>query len=56
MSVDNEQDCTIYTVVVNHEEQYRIWLPDVKSPLGWCAASREVVKDFGARVKNCFVP
>ncbi|MGH6693280.1 MAG: MbtH family protein [Gammaproteobacteria bacterium] len=32
---DNEEDTTIYNVVVNHEEQYSIWpahLPDV---LGW---------------------
>jgi MbtH protein len=31
----DEQDDTIYRVVVNHEEQYSIW-PDFKElPLGW---------------------
>jgi MbtH protein len=31
----DEEDRTIYTVVVNHEEQYSIW-PEYKPiPLGW---------------------
>lgn len=28
-------DETIYTVVVNHEEQYSIWPRDKRLPLGW---------------------
>jgi MbtH protein len=26
---------TIYKVVINHEEQYSLWLADEKSPEGW---------------------
>jgi MbtH protein len=35
MSVDDREDTTIYKVVVNHEEQYSIWLADRENPLGW---------------------
>ena len=35
MTEEEEEDKTIYRVVVNHEEQYSIW-PDYKDiPLGW---------------------
>jgi MbtH protein len=35
MSWEDEEDKTIYKIVVNHEEQYSIW-PDHKlPPLGW---------------------
>jgi MbtH protein len=34
MSQDDE-DKTIYKVVVNHEEQYSIWPDDRENPLGW---------------------
>jgi len=35
MAWDDEEDNTIYQVVVNHEEQYSIW-PDYKDiPGGW---------------------
>lgn len=35
MAWDNEEDTTIYHVVVNREEQYSIW-PDYKEvPNGW---------------------
>ncbi|MEF3076810.1 MbtH family protein [Methylobacter sp. Wu1] len=35
MSNNNQEDNTIYRVVVNHEEQYSIW-PDYKEiPGGW---------------------
>lgn len=35
MSVEQEEDNTVYDVVVNHEEQYSIW-PDWKEvPAGW---------------------
>jgi MbtH protein len=33
-SID-EEDKTIYKVVVNHEEQYSIWPADRDNPLGW---------------------
>jgi MbtH protein len=32
-----EEDRTIYSVVVNHEEQYSIWPADRELPLGWRA-------------------
>jgi MbtH protein len=42
---DDEQDDTIYRVVVNHEEQYSIW-PDFKEiPLGWTDCGRKGPKD-----------
>src|SRR5215467_12479817 len=35
MSHSDQEDTTIYNVVVNHEEQYSIW-PDYKEiPKGW---------------------
>jgi MbtH protein len=40
MAVDDEDDTREYTVVVNHEEQYSIWLTDQEIPAGW----REVGK------------
>ena len=30
-----EEDTTIYKVVVNHEEQYSIWPLERENPLGW---------------------
>ncbi|WP_018267993.1 MbtH family protein [Methylosinus sp. LW4] len=36
----DEEDRTIYTVVINHEEQYSIW-PDYKAiPAGWRAVGK----------------
>jgi uncharacterized protein YbdZ (MbtH family) len=35
MAWDEENDPTIYKVVVNHEEQYSIWPADRENPLGW---------------------
>ena len=35
MYQDEQEDNTIYKVVVNHEEQYSIWLADKENPLGW---------------------
>ena len=35
MAWDEENDVTIYKVVVNHEEQYSIWPVDRENPLGW---------------------
>jgi MbtH protein len=30
-----DEDNTIYNVVINHEEQYSIWPADRSNPLGW---------------------
>jgi MbtH protein len=35
MSREEQEDNTIYKVVVNHEEQYSIWPADRENPLGW---------------------
>lgn len=44
--MDNEtEDKTIYSVVVNHEEQYSIW-PSYKTiPKGWNAVGRSGTKE-----------
>ena len=35
MNQDDEEDNTIYNVVVNHEEQYSIWPAQRENALGW---------------------
>ncbi len=35
MSVDANEDTRTYIVLVNHEEQYSLWLADKEIPLGW---------------------
>jgi MbtH protein len=35
MDHEEQEDKTIYKVVVNHEEQYSIWPTDRENPLGW---------------------
>lgn len=44
MPLDDEEDKTIYTVVVNHEEQYSIWPADRELPLGWSAVGKNGLK------------
>ena len=44
MPLDEEEDKTIYKVVVNHEEQYSIWPADRKNPLGWRDVGRSGLK------------
>ena len=44
MSRDEEQDTTLYKVVVNHEEQYSIWFADRDLPLGWREAGKTGLK------------
>ncbi len=34
---DDHEDDTIYTVVMNHEEQYSIWPESKELPMGWNA-------------------
>ena len=36
----DEEDDTIYKVVVNHEEQYSIWPVDRANPPGWNEAGK----------------
>ncbi|HKQ74114.1 MAG TPA: MbtH family protein [Blastocatellia bacterium] len=35
MNREDQEDTTIYKVVMNHEEQYSIWPADRDNPLGW---------------------
>jgi uncharacterized protein YbdZ (MbtH family) len=45
MAWEDEEDNTIYQVVVNHEEQYSIW-PDYKPiPDGWRAVGKSGKKE-----------
>lgn len=38
--MQEREDTTIYSVVMNHEEQYSIWAADRDLPLGWSAVGR----------------
>jgi MbtH protein len=40
MTWDEEEDTTIYHVVINHEEQYSIWPEYREVPRGWRAVGR----------------
>ncbi|MFQ5874602.1 MAG: MbtH family protein [Dehalococcoidia bacterium] len=40
MKRDEQEDTTIYKVVVNREEQYAIWPADRETPLGWREAGK----------------
>lgn len=40
MNRNDQDDTTIYKVVVNHEEQYSIWPADRENPLGWRDAGK----------------
>jgi len=44
MNRDNEDDNTIYKVVVNHEEQYSIWPAERQNALGWKDAGKSGLK------------
>jgi MbtH protein len=44
MSRDDEEDLTIYKVVVNHEEQYSIWPADRENAPGWMDAGKSGTK------------
>ena len=37
---DEQEDTRTYKVVLNHEEQYSIWLADRENPLGWNDAGK----------------
>ena len=40
----DREDTTVYTVVVNHEEQYSIWPEGLEIPLGWSAVGKTGTK------------
>jgi MbtH protein len=37
MSISDTEDTRTYVVLVNHEEQYSLWLADREIPAGWKA-------------------
>ncbi|HSF18777.1 MAG TPA: MbtH family NRPS accessory protein [Vicinamibacteria bacterium] len=54
MSAKEREDCLLYKVVLNHEEQYSIWPLGRDNPLGWRdegkTGSKEECLDHIARV------
>lgn len=40
MNIHDQEDTTLYKVVVNHEEQYSICLAGRVNPLGWTDAGK----------------
>lgn len=36
----DDDEATVYEVVVNHEEQYSIWPADREAPAGWTTVGR----------------
>lgn len=40
MSDEERDEFSVYTVVVNHEEQYSIWPLDLAVPAGWREVGR----------------
>ena len=44
MPNDDQEDTTIYRVVMNHDEQYSIWPADRKIPFGWNDAGKTGTK------------
>src|SRR5688500_3639043 len=44
MNRDEQEDTTIYKVVINHEEQYSIWPADRENPPGWKDAGKRGLK------------
>ena len=45
MNRDEQEDTTIYKVVVNFEEQYSIWPADREIPYGWSDVGKSGPKD-----------
>ncbi|HEU5383528.1 MAG TPA: MbtH family protein [Ktedonobacteraceae bacterium] len=44
MMREEQEDSTIYKVVVNHEEQYSIWPVERENPSGWKDARKSGLK------------
>jgi MbtH protein len=45
VSQQEQEDKTIYNVVVNHEEQYSIWPAHRENPLGWSNVGKSGLKE-----------
>jgi MbtH protein len=44
MPQEDKEDTRVYVAVMNHEEQYSIWLADRQLPLGWRNAGKKGTK------------
>ena len=44
MPQEDQEDTTIYEVVVNHEEQYSIWTAERQPPSGWKTVGKQGLK------------
>ena len=44
MQREEQEDTTIYKVVINHEEQYSIWPLNRENPAGWQDAGKSGLK------------
>ena len=44
MNTNEDEDQSLYKVVLNHEEQYSIWPADRANPLGWRDAGKSGTK------------
>jgi len=45
MPTDATEDTRTYIVLVNHEEQYSLWLADREIPAGWSAVGKPGSKE-----------
>ena len=45
MGNDEQEDTTVYKVVMNHEEQYSIWPSYRDNPLGWSDVGKTGLKE-----------
>lgn len=45
MGSDEQEDTTVYKVVMNHEEQYSIWPSYRDNPLGWTDVGKTGLKE-----------
>ncbi|MFN6570009.1 MbtH family protein [Dendronalium sp. ChiSLP03b] len=45
MNISEKENITIYKVVVNHEEQYSIWLANQENAPGWQYAGKTGSKE-----------
>lgn len=44
MQIKENQETTLYRVVVNHEGQYSIWLAERELPSGWQDTGKNAIK------------
>lgn len=45
MAVKENDDKTIFKVVMNQEEQYSIWFAEMENPRGWKNAGKQGTRD-----------